>query len=159
MKASSVWEKPWMWAACGAAAMLLVVVGVLGGVATDFALGAAQHKAASASATFTVHGTLTLTDSNDQIGDQYGECQTGDTGYSDISAGTPVTVTGDSGQSLAVGALAGYNAPTANECVFTFTVTGVPTGQRLYGVEVGKRGAIEFSASQIRDGADLSLGQ
>jgi hypothetical protein len=83
-------------------------------------------------------------------------------GYNDISTGTAVTIGGDKGQTLAVGALgggavAGQPGQPAS-CAFTFSVD-VPAGQPLYTVTISHRGTQTFTPAQVATGIDLTLGQ
>ena len=115
-------------------------------------------------ATFTASGFMDL--SQTMLGGKIGDQCSGRGGYSDMSGGTQVKISDASGKIIALGALdygkAASSIPEtgttrANICRFTFSVPGVPAGQSIYGVEVGKRGVINFSESQAGSLA-LTLG-
>lgn len=102
--------------------------------------------------TFTVQGTLTV------------NCASTCEGYGDIVAGAQVEVVNDKQQTLAVSSLAyGGNASSYSYSTnsYTFTVPGVPRGEKLYGVHIGNqnRGVIwknEHDAESV--GFQLTLG-
>ena len=84
-------------------------------------------------------------------------------GFSDISAGTAVTVGGPTGQTVAVGALddgkvAGEAGQTAS-CEFDFTIQ-VPKGLSEYTVTISHRGTQVFTPDQVQNSEiQLTLGQ
>lgn len=86
-----------------------------------------------------------------------------DSGYSDIGAGTQITVS-DGGTTLAVGTLEdGITADdAATECEFAFTVDDVPKGHKFYGITIGgndRRGKMNYSYDQLQGGSlVLTLG-
>lgn len=121
---------------------------------------AAHANAKPAPATRTVHGTLTLTGHNwiSENG-QAGEVCTALDGYTDITAGTEVDVTDSAGKVIALGHLAdGTVTDDAANCSFPFAVGGVPTKTGIYGIQVGHRGTIHYSAADLRNGPALTLG-
>ena len=93
-----------------------------------------------------------------------------DDGYSDITAGAQVAVSGPNGATLAVGPLSAgspsamdggtvSNAyPDGDECVFSFSVPGVRDGLRTYGITVSHRGTLDYSRAQLRQPVTLKLG-
>lgn len=92
-------------------------------------------------------------------GHKLGRRCTGDGGYDDIGAGTPVTVYAPSGDVLAVGRLDEGRIEGGGKCRFGFTVPLVPKGHPLYQVEVSHRGKIAVRAEVAEtEGAQLSLG-
>jgi len=124
----------------------------------------------AAPTTLTVSGSLALRGRIDFIGtgngdiliDAQGNCQ-GEGGFNDIKAGAQVVVSDASGKTLALGSLApgmydtnatGIDIP----CTFPFTVTGVPSGQSFYGVEIEHRGKQQYTAAQLASPVTLTLG-
>jgi hypothetical protein len=97
-------------------------------------------------------------------GGQYsysGQTCAGKGGYSDVRGGTQVVVTDAAGKAIAVTALAtgrlfSFDNQTT-ECVFDFETT-VPGGHTFYGVAVGKRGAVQYSATELGKPLRLILG-
>ncbi|MCE0766287.1 hypothetical protein LWC35_25780 [Pseudonocardia kujensis] len=82
----------------------------------------------------------------------------GSGGYSDIHAGTGVTIANASGAVVATGALATGRASSPTTCDFAFTVPDVPAGEDFYQVTVSHRGTLTSSADELRSGPGLSLG-
>ncbi|MEW2161143.1 hypothetical protein AB0950_38965 [Streptomyces sp. NPDC007189] len=114
----------------GTAGLVIGAAGV--GLAWNLSAGAT-----SASKTFTLKGTLTLT----------GEYE----GYDDIGAGAAVTVYDNAGKVIAQGAL-GVGKPHDAACVFHAAVPGVPNGPRFYQVEVSHRGKLTVSSTEAKAG-------
>lgn len=111
--------------------------------------------------TFTLTGGITVHGSDGDIREDGSDNCVGDGGYSDMNAGTAVTVQDSHGAIVATGALAAgtFANPDANEdCVFPFTVSGVPDGLSQYGVTVSHRGTQIVSASEAHSGVELTLG-
>jgi hypothetical protein len=81
-------------------------------------------------------------------------------GYEDITQGAGVAVKDPSGKTVALGQLgAGKDLPDGLGCSFPFTVTDVPSGLKIYGVEVTHRGVIQYKEAALKkDGAVMSLG-
>lgn len=108
--------------------------------------------------TFPLTGTFTL-----QRGAFINEAPTcqGYTGYTDIAAGTPVTVADQTGQTIAVGHLdtgaVQGGAERATACQFTFRID-VPDGKPFYQVTVSHRGTQNYTATQAKQGIALTLG-
>ncbi len=95
---------------------------------------------------FTVMGSMTVN----------GTCGSG--GYSDITLGGQVEIVNQDNEVLGVGSLA---SGTGALCSFTFTVSGIPEGERLYGAKIGNanRGVIWKSESDTKyQGFHLTLG-
>ncbi|TWP50256.1 hypothetical protein FKR81_21370 [Lentzea tibetensis] len=120
-------------------AVLLLAAGGIG-----FGLGRATGPDAARSNGFTVTGSMTVSDCRSR-------------GYNDIHAGAQVEVTNQANDVLGVGVLEsdkGY-------CKFKFSVSGVPSGEKLYGVTTGNsnRGVIWKTEQQARtEGFHLTLG-
>lgn len=81
----------------------------------------------------------------------------GSGGYADVRAGAPVTVKDSAGKTLALGQL-GTGKAEGKVCRFDFTVGGVPSGEEIYGIEVGRRGVVQYTEDQMREPIVLSLG-
>lgn len=83
--------------------------------------------------------------------------------HDDITAGTKVVVTDNTGATVAVGAL-DQGQPVLNpddgtraeSCMFTFEIADVPSGRGFYGVEVSNRGKVQFKEADL--GSPLQLG-
>ena len=113
---------------------------------------------------FDVKGTLTLRHVEAFAAE--GDACSGDGGYSDISAGAQVKVSDNAGKVVGLGNLgagtahksASWGNGGTDQCVFEFTVLGVPIGgEAIYGVEVTHRGVIQFTRDQA-DQVELTLG-
>ncbi|MEU7815278.1 hypothetical protein [Pseudonocardia sp. NPDC049154] len=87
-----------------------------------------------------------------------GSVCSGDGGYSDIHAGTGVTIANAAGAVIATGSLSSGRASSSTTCDFTFTVPDVPAGEDFYQVEVSHRGTLTYTADELRAGLGLSLG-
>jgi len=139
----------------------LFVGGIVAGVAAA-GLVAGVAAAASAASVMYVEGTFTLTDSGSSY--YYGSSFTpgrsceGDGGYSDIQAGTSVTVSDATGRVIATGALSGGMATSSSVCAFTFTVPDVPAGEDFYRLEVSHRGTLTYDADELAAGPMVTLG-
>lgn len=172
---------PW-WRQPGPAILLgalVIAAGIGTGIAVAGSGGGSAPVAASASPSpspIDLHGTLTIpflgTDllspnAKDTESNGAGEIHIGDTcatlgGYTDISEGAAVTVGGDKGQTLTVGALregtVTGQAGQAASCEFGFDVQ-VPGGLPLYTVTISHRGTQTFTPDQVAAGIQLTLGQ
>lgn len=106
----------------------------------------------------TVEGTLTLTTDSDGIAtvNLSTECA-GRGGYADIREGAAVTVTGPSGQVLGVGHLGKGRSTSQYSCRFPFTVSVSP-GQGFYGIEVARRGKVQYAEGDLAGPLALTLG-
>lgn len=136
------------------------VLGVLAGVAGSVAASAVAFAVYDAThqepATFSITGRMELTGSVTSSSAAGFDC-VGDRGYSDIGAATAVTVSDEAGTLLAKGNFTG-STRSAGTCTFTFTVDDVPRGKRFYEVEVGHRGGLSYTESEVESGLSLSLG-
>ncbi|MFG1846787.1 hypothetical protein [Micromonospora carbonacea] len=86
-------------------------------------------------------------------------------GYDDIAGGTQVLVTDPAGVNLAVGALDDGQPvidpdddSRATSCLFEFEVPNVPSGKGIYGIEVGRRGKVQYKEADLGEKLSLSLG-
>jgi hypothetical protein len=135
----------------------------LGGIAAGVAalgLVLGVVTAASAASTMDVTGTFRLTDDGyyGYGGFTSGTTCSGAGGYSDIHAGTGVTIANASGAVIATGALSTGRASSSTTCDFAFTVPDVPAGEDFYQVTVSHRGTLTSTADDLRSGLGLSLG-
>jgi hypothetical protein len=77
-------------------------------------------------------------------------CDLTDTGYADLTVGTPVMMKDATGNLVSTSALANPHANAVdNSCTFKFTFDNVKLASQQYTVEVGKRGQVGFSKSEI----------
>jgi hypothetical protein len=141
------WAVPF---ACGVAGALLGA-GVVGGA---WAASGSESADAAAASTFMLDGKLSLAlgEATDQ---NYVTCKAGAAGFSDIAAGTTVTVYDDSGKIVGSGILGPgvFATPgTQSACVFPIAVAKVPTGPRFYQIEVSHRGRLTVSAADAQAG-------
>lgn len=85
-------------------------------------------------------------------------------GYSDLTVGTQVVVTDPSGATIALTQLpVGEPTPDpadntrAIRCVFRFEVNA-PAGHQFYGIEVARRGRVQYTPAQLAGPVSLSIG-
>jgi hypothetical protein len=112
--------------------------------------------AAKKPATHDISVAFTLTDADTASAGCVGQG-----GYSDIGAGTPVTIKNGSGDILGAGDLGEGTAAGGGECVWSVKIPNVRLGESFYSAEVGRRGAITSSADELKSNGyafDLSLG-
>lgn len=93
----------------------------------------------------TVEGNLTVP--SDGKGTEGAPCTTGP-GYEDVKQGTTVKVSNPDKTVIAQGQLP---LPTIEDgqCLFEFLIENVPSGFDSYGVEIGDRGILDYSADEI----------
>jgi hypothetical protein len=84
-----------------------------------------------------------------------GSCA-GQYGYRDISSSTVVSVTNEEGVELATTSL-GEGKGTYYKCVFSYSFT-LLEGEKYYEVEVGDRGALRFTESELKIPGALNSG-
>ena len=161
--------RQWLpWAVAAAIAfglVLLLAAGLVGWFVVRPALTKTRDNGGSFTpAPFTVNGFMTLR-LGQFIWDKDPDVCSGWRGYDDIRAGTQVVVTDPAGTTIAVGAL-GTGVPRrdpndtsrATECRFPFQVTGVPGGHQFYGLQVGRRGKLDYTRDKIDKPLELTLG-
>ena len=109
----------------------------------------------TAPATFDVAGTMTIT--RVMLDGAEGDVCTGGDGYDDMKPGAQVKISDGAGKVIGLGALGPGAARDTQEwagtdqCVFDFTVTGIPEDSGpIYGVEVSRRGVVQFTRDQAR---------
>jgi len=118
---------------------------------------AAVTPSATTAATFIGGGYLELAGTFVPAGD--GESCRGSGGYSDIAAGSSVTITDSSGKVVALGQLEDGRPGLPGTCALHFRVEGIPRGSGFYGVEVSHRGKVQVRESELAVGrAQLALG-
>jgi hypothetical protein len=133
---------------------------VIGGIAAA-AVALLLGLTVSANSTMDVTGTFTLLDDGGyrSLGAfTSGSSCEGDGGYSDIHAGTQVTVADAAGTVVATGILGSGTARSIVSCEFAFTVPDVPTGEDFYQVTVSHRGTLTYTADELASGLSLGLG-
>lgn len=119
--------------------------------------------ASAAPTTRTVTGTLLLDDANGFDWTSATGCF-GVGGYEDVRAEAPVTITDGAGATVGLAKLkqgileTAPGASAAHACKFTFTVTDVPTGKGFYGVEVARRGTVQYPEQKMFGALSLTLG-
>jgi len=81
--------------------------------------------------------------------------------FGDIRAGAEVVVSDGSGKTVALSKLATDDGTTgsANECIHHFSVPDVPGGLGIYGIDIAKRGRVQYTEAQIRAGVSLAIGR
>lgn len=85
-----------------------------------------------------------------------GDSCVSDRGHEDVAAGAQVKVLDPAGKVVSFGtlnpgtAMDKFPEVTGSEsCRFTFSVSGVPAGLSIYGVEVANRGVVQFQEGQL----------
>lgn len=133
-----------------AAAALLAVAGCAGPVTADMPPPVVPE-------TFMVLGSVNVSKFVSADYEDGTPC-TSDGGFTDIAEGAQVTVLSAEGTKLAVGALQA-GVFEGFHCRFDFEVDGIPEGESLYDVTVGResRGAVTFSRDQLGSAVRLSL--
>ncbi|WP_433414978.1 hypothetical protein ACQP1V_36125 [Microtetraspora malaysiensis] len=128
------------------------------------AVAAGCSSAPPKPADISISGTLSVHGGQSWNNIEGEECSMFEAGYSDIRQGAQVVVTDATGKTLALGTLgAGKRhlpegaAPVARRCAFPFTVQA-PGGQDFYGIEVSHRGRLQYTAEQVREPLELTLG-
>ncbi len=104
--------------------------------------------------TIAVDGDITVTSSRStqSVG---GACTTSG-GFTDIAAGAQVVIKDGTGKVVATTTL-GPGTGVGGACTFPFKVA-VPQGSDFYGVELGRRGVVQYGADQLAAGVHLTLG-
>jgi hypothetical protein len=159
-----------VWLLAALVAVVLAGAGIAGGFLAGRSGGHPEARPSGMSHTIDTQGKLTTPASSATIvewvrlhaADTSWPCTPAD-GYADVTSGAQVTVTDDTGRSVAVGQLdVGVVEKPASGgfpvCAFSFHVD-VPAGHPLYGVEVGHRGKVTFTARQLATSEiEMSLG-
>jgi hypothetical protein len=103
--------------------------------------------------TIAVDGDITVTSRSDVTSTGTG-CFTGG-GYADIAPGAQVVIKDAAGKVLATTTLGPGTG--AGICTFPFHAD-VPRGSDFYGVGLGRRGVVQFTADQLAAGVHLTIG-
>lgn len=119
----------------------------------------ASSPSAYVATTFSITGEMTLPRGDFTWSQGLDTCS-GRGGYDDMTRGTTVVVTDETGKTIALGELQTGVAdrdPDATDfairCRLKFDVTGIPEGHQFYSVEVGHRGEVQYT----RDGLNRPL--
>lgn len=115
------------------------------GVVVLLLAGCGSGKAAGS---HTLAGGVFLTGLQSAIGSANGTACTSPADFSDIAAGAAVTVSDQSGTILGLGQLDPGMVTASEECEFLFTIPDIPS-KPFYQVQVGHRGEMTYSASQL----------
>lgn len=106
------------------------------------------------SSTIDVNGDLTVT-STSSVSSDKGVCTTSG-GYADVKLGAQFVIT-DAAGSVVATAVLGPGQGVGGSCRFAFHAE-VPSGSDFYGLELGRRGVVQYSADQLAAGPHLTLG-
>jgi hypothetical protein len=125
-------------------ATMVVLAGCSAAPAPSATPTATPKPTHTAIVTSTVKGTITVTDKDNIFASSQGAMPCSpikNTDYSDIQTGAEVDVVDASGKVLAFaqldpGSTPGFKA-LGQSCAFPFTITNVPHGEMVYGVQIG----------------------
>ena len=102
------------------------------------------------SPTYTIKGSLTLTDSD--IGGSESYCY-GKGGYQDLSGSLPITIKNGKGEILATGStnsgIQPQIEPSSIKCVFEFSIDKIQKSD-FYTIEIARRGQLNFSFDDLK---------
>ena len=133
------------------ALLVVAAVVVLAGCGTSPAPAATPS-------TLTVDGSVLVRGSSPQVvTEDELTCVTGG-GYTDVREGAQVVVTDAAGKTIGLGLLGAGSWKRNVGCIFLFTVSDVPVGQRFYGVEVSHRGRVQYAAAEMSSPIEMSIG-
>lgn len=123
------------------------------------ALGTMAALGVFSTKTFTMHGSIAITDSGTTIAEitMVGDNCQGTGPYSDLTPGTAVIVQDPAGKVVATGQLE-PGSDTAGVCTEPFTVPSVPDGLSSYSVTISHRGTQVFQPAQAHSGVALTIG-
>lgn len=112
----------------------------------------------TASGTLTVESTSIQRDIVNVFDNSDNNCQpTG--GYKDLALDTAVVVTGNGGRPVATGRIKnGKQSAKPANCVLTWEVFDVPSGEYSYTLNFGHRDPIKLTEQELRDGYKGSIG-
>ncbi|MFF0245027.1 hypothetical protein ACWEU6_37065 [Streptosporangium sandarakinum] len=143
------------------AVILALTAALTGCSATQTAAPAPAPTAITIGGSLSTPGGVLIDDGDGNSTSQ--TCRTAG-GYTDIKEGAQVVITDAASRTIALGALeAGeFEMPNgswaARRCVFPFSLSNVPAGQKFYGIEVSHRGRLQYTAEQITNSLQLTLG-
>jgi hypothetical protein len=118
----------------------LVVIGVAFALTVLAGCGGASKH--------TITGHMVLSGSDAQLRLPVGSACDGRGGYSDIDAGTPVSIANDAGKLIATGHLDAGSVVASLTCSFPFTIKGVPDSA-FYRVTISHRGELSYSKAEL----------
>jgi hypothetical protein len=96
----------------------------------------------------TLSGALILTSIDGVEASDDGSCE-GKSGYDDIQPGATVTVSNESGTTIATGTLGnGVTTDVDWQCRFVFSISSVPVA-KFYKIEVSHRGQVTYSHADM----------
>lgn len=131
---------------------LLAVAGCGGSTATK-----SPATSPTGPKTFTVSGSMQVNPAALYVPKWRGKSCTSDTGYTDVAAGVAVVVSNPSGVKVAIGALGPGKLSNSYTCSYPFTVRDVPDKWSVYSIEVGHRGQVDYSRTQLAQPVTLTL--
>lgn len=133
------------------AALAAVLVVLLPTAQPDPVMSPAPQMAISSSAPaapLTINGEVVLEVTFDSVKSGDWPSCSGVGAYADLASGAQVVVTDAAGKTIGLGRLdAGVRRERG--CVFFFKVSGVPAGGEFYGVEIVRRGRVQYSVAQL----------
>lgn len=107
--------------------------------------------------TLTVTGVMNVDTAGGYITDWHGKRCSAASGYDDIGAGVAVVVSNPAGVKVAIGSLGRGELSNEYTCSFPFTVDDVPDKWSVYSIEVGHRGNVDYSRSDLDSPVTLTL--
>ncbi|WP_214103285.1 hypothetical protein [Acrocarpospora catenulata] len=111
----------------------------------------------SAPATFTASGTVLA------FGASWSNKEGEECGYTsrqseDIKPGLRLVLSDNTGKTVGIGTLGvgiltlGDSPPETQRCVFHFSIADVPADSPFYGLKIGDRDPVDYSAAELRSG-------
>jgi hypothetical protein len=131
----------------------LIALIIVGAIALVMAIGAGVWWWTT-QRSITVDGDITV---NGGGFTSAGSVCTTDGGYTDIKTGAQVVIKDAAGKVLATTTLGVGTGTGSAACTFPFHAD-VPAGSDFYGVELGRRGVVQFTAGQLAEGVHLTIG-
>lgn len=131
------------------AAVVAVLIVVLSGTQANPSAPPSQAPvAAPTPSPLTINGEVVLdVPFGSMTAGDWPNCKGADS-YADLVSGAQIVVTDAAGKTIGLGRLdAGVRRERG--CVFFFKVSGVPAGGEFYGVEVARRGRVQYTAAQL----------
>lgn len=107
----------------------------------------------------TVHGSMTILDTSSvSVSSTDGTTCSGKNGYDDLAAGATINITDSGSATVALGQLQAGKWDSTHGCVMTWSVSGVPTGKKFYGIAIGHRAAIKIPEAEMHQLVALTIG-
>lgn len=148
--------------------VVAALIVVIGGCS---ALNAARQSKPTPTATstyvppFTASGTLTIESTTSikrnlhNVYDRSNDNCSPMGGYEDLALDTAVEITGNNGKVVAVGRIkSGKQSPEPKNCVLSWAVDNVPSGQLIYTISFGHRSPVTLTEQELRSGYEGSIG-